>query len=250
MATVYARALLDAAEQQKQADAVVAELDSLITDLLDKLPQLEAVLNSMVVEPEQKIGLLDRLLGGKANPLLLNFLKTLARHDRLDVLRPVHQSIHVLLDELRHNLRVEVQAAAPLGEPERQQIIALVRGCSAAIRCLSNKFDPELIGGLVMRVGDTVYDGSVATDLAKLRQQMIDRSVHEIQSRRDRFSTPSRKLSITNPRSTSAKSDASSRWATALRASTACRASWPAKWSSLPAASSGWHSTWKKAPSA
>ena len=49
---------------------------------------------------------------------------------------------------------------------------------------------PELIGGLVMRVGDTVYDGSISTRLNKLRQQMIDRSVHEIQSRRDRFRSP------------------------------------------------------------
>ena len=47
--------------------------------------------------------------------------------------------------------------------------------------------DPELIGGVVLRVGDTVFDGSVARQLEQLREQMIDRSVHEIQSRRDRF---------------------------------------------------------------
>jgi F-type H+-transporting ATPase subunit delta len=190
VATVYARALLNTAEQAGKTDEIVAELDSLVVDLLDKLPQLEAVLNSMVVEPDQKIQLLDRLLGGKANPLLLNFLKTLARHDRLDVLRPVHQSIHVLLDELRHNVRVEVQAAAPLGDQERQQIVALVARLFGGQPVLVEQVQPELIGGLVMRVGDTVYDGSIATHLEKLRQQMIDRSVHEIQSRRDRFSSP------------------------------------------------------------
>ena len=47
--------------------------------------------------------------------------------------------------------------------------------------------DPTVIGGAVLRVGDVVYDGSVANQLQILRQQMIDRSVHEIQSRRDRF---------------------------------------------------------------
>ena len=190
VAAVYARALLDAAEHERKTDEVIAELDSLVVDLLDQLPQFEAVLNSMVVEPERKIHLLDRLLGGKADPLLLNFLKTLARHDRLDVLRPVHQSIHVLLDELRHNLRVEVRAAAPLGDPERQQLVALVARLFGGTPVLEEELRPELIGGLVMRVGDTVYDGSVATHLEKLRQQMIDRSVHEIQSRRDSFSSP------------------------------------------------------------
>ena len=50
--------------------------------------------------------------------------------------------------------------------------------------------NPRLIGGVVLKVGDTVYDGSVARQLAQVRQQMIDRSVHEIQSRRDRFRNP------------------------------------------------------------
>ena len=49
------------------------------------------------------------------------------------------------------------------------------------------KVDPELIGGAVVRIGDTVYDGSVAGQLERLESQMINRSVHEIQSRRDRF---------------------------------------------------------------
>ncbi|HEV3344867.1 MAG TPA: F0F1 ATP synthase subunit delta, partial [Pirellulales bacterium] len=53
---------------------------------------------------------------------------------------------------------------------------------------LAAKVNPDLIGGLVFRVGDTVYDGSVATRLARVRSQMIDRSIHEIQRRRDRIS--------------------------------------------------------------
>ena len=62
--------------------------------------------------------------------------------------------------------------------------------CSAARPYWRAVIDPELIGGVVVRVGDTVYDGSVATNLKQLRQQMINRSVHEIQSRRDRFRYP------------------------------------------------------------
>ena len=50
--------------------------------------------------------------------------------------------------------------------------------------------DPSLIGGAVLRIGDTVYDGSIANQLQNLRQQMIERSAHEIQSRRDRFRNP------------------------------------------------------------
>ena len=52
---------------------------------------------------------------------------------------------------------------------------------------VDSQVDAELIGGIVLRVGDTVYDGSVARQLEQARQQMITRSVYEIQSRRDRF---------------------------------------------------------------
>ena len=52
--------------------------------------------------------------------------------------------------------------------------------------------DAGLIGGIVVRVGDTIYDASVAAQLETVRQQMIDRSAHEIQSRRDRFRDPAR----------------------------------------------------------
>ena len=52
------------------------------------------------------------------------------------------------------------------------------------------KIKPELIGGIVLRMGDAVYDGSVAARLADIRGRIINRSVHEIQSRRDRFSNP------------------------------------------------------------
>lgn len=50
--------------------------------------------------------------------------------------------------------------------------------------------DPDLIGGAVLRIGDTIYDGSIANQLHNLRQEIIDRSAHEIQSRRDRFRYP------------------------------------------------------------
>ena len=74
---------------------------------------------------------------------------------------------------------------------------SLSRGLEASLRQLlggepqlESAVRPELIGGVVLRVGDTVYDGSVARQLEQVREQMITRSVHEIQSRRDRFRHP------------------------------------------------------------
>jgi F-type H+-transporting ATPase subunit delta len=68
----------------------------------------------------------------------------------------------------------------------KQQLRDMLGGEPTLVRVV----DPDLIGGVVLRVGDTVFDGSVAMRLARVRGQMINRSVHEIQRRRDRFSHP------------------------------------------------------------
>ena len=70
------------------------------------------------------------------------------------------------------------------------QIAESLRGKLGGEPVFEQETDPSLIGGAVLRVGDTVYDGSIANQLQNLRQQMIDRSAHEIQSRRDRFRNP------------------------------------------------------------
>ena len=76
-------------------------------------------------------------------------------------------------------------------DPRQIEQIAAALGASLGQRpILETVVDPALIGGAVLRIGDTVYDGSVANQLQSIRQQMIDRSVHEIQSRRDRFRYP------------------------------------------------------------
>jgi F-type H+-transporting ATPase subunit delta len=190
VATIYARAVVDAAEAAGQTEAVLDELDSFVTDVFGASPHLEAVLGSALVSPDEKNALLDKALRGQASPLFLNFLKVVARHGRLDILRPIHQAAHALYDRMRSVVRVRVASATDIGEDLKLQLTDSVRRMLGGTPVLQTEVHPELVGGMMMRVGDTVYDGSIATRLEKVRQQMIERSVHEIQSRRDRFSSP------------------------------------------------------------
>ena len=187
---VYAKALLGAAEASGQTDNVAAEVDSLVTDVLDRFPQLEAVLASGIISPADKQEVLDKTLGKQASPLLLNFLKVVARHGRLDTLRAIRQSLHEQIDHLRSRVRVRVTTASPVDGDVAGRIADLVRNVLKQEPVLETTVDPDVIGGVVLRVGDMVYDASVATQLAQIREQMINRSVHEIQSRRDRFRNP------------------------------------------------------------
>src|SRR5690242_15951617 len=86
-AAVYAQSLLGAAEGAKVTDTVVQEFDSLIDDVLDRLPKLDAVLKSALVDEEAKAKMLVKAFSGKASPVFLNFLQVVAHHGRLDMLR-------------------------------------------------------------------------------------------------------------------------------------------------------------------
>lgn len=188
VATVYAKAFLGAAGDQ--AAALLEELGSFVTDVLDRFPEWEKVLASALISADDKIAMLDRTIGKQASQTVLNFLKVLARHGRLDCLRPIHRLAFELYNESRGRVPVQVRTAAPLDDKLSQQISAAVRGLTGREPDLLAETDPDLISGVVLRIGDTVYDASISSQLAKIKAQMIHRSVHEIQSRRDRFRHP------------------------------------------------------------
>ncbi len=190
IAEVYAEAFLNAAENVGDVASCLEELESLVTDVLDVFPDFEAVLASGVVPHHEKEGIIERTLGGKATPVLLNFLMVLSRRGRLDCLRAIAAKARDLYDRRLGRVPVRVTAAEPLGEDLLAKIKAGVAPLVAGEPVLEVEVDPSLIGGVKIRVGDTVYDASVAAQLAAVRKQIIDRSAHEIQSRRDRFRDP------------------------------------------------------------
>jgi F-type H+-transporting ATPase subunit delta len=190
LAEVYAKALLGAGEKQGQAEALLAELDSLVVDVLDVYPKFEAMLGTAFISPVHKSELLARVFGSSASPLMMNFLRVLTEHDRLEILRDIRRVAVRLLDGMRGRVRVEVVTATPLDPDLTQRIAQQLQAALGREPRLVSNVDPSLLGGLLLRIGDTIFDGSVATRLARVREQMIERSVHEIQRGRDRFSYP------------------------------------------------------------
>lgn len=186
IAQVYAKAFLGAAEKAGQTAALVEELSG-VANLVDQSPDLAAVWASALVSPEDKLKLVERLFGQTASPTTVDFLKVLARHGRLDLVRAVDQEVLRLYDELRGRVRVEVHTATQLEKTQADRLTGNLRQFLSREPKVESIVNPALIGGVMLRVGDTVYDGSVARQLNQAREQMIHRSIHEIQSGRDRF---------------------------------------------------------------
>ncbi|SFJ53455.1 ATP synthase F1 subunit delta [Planctomicrobium piriforme] len=187
VARVYALAYLNAAQaagEQQPLD----ELTSFQDDVLSAHPQLAYMLTTEMLTNDQKLGILQRTVQNFASPMFANFLKVLAEHDRLSLFSQILREAWIEYERRAGKKRIQVKSAVPLNDEQLSSIKNRIQSALNLEPVLIPVVDPELIGGLVIQVGDTVYDGSLKTRLKNLRQRLQKGYLYEIQSGRDRFS--------------------------------------------------------------
>jgi F-type H+-transporting ATPase subunit delta len=189
LATIYSEALLNAAQASNCVPQVLEEIDSLIDDVFKADPRLEALLAGAAVGRYARKDAIDKAFKGRASDTFYKLLLVLNDHDRLDLLRPLRRAVHELYDERAGRMRVNVYSATPLSEEFQARVKEAAHRYFNLEPVLMLHVDPALLGGLKLRIGDKVYDASLRTRIDNLRNQLIARSSHEIQSRRDRFSS-------------------------------------------------------------
>ena len=190
MTRSYAEALLAAAENEGQADPVLDDLDALVADVLRPNPRFATILASPTLSAADKDQILTRTFDGTAHPTVVRFLHVLNRHGRLGLIAPIARAARALWDRKQNRRPVLVRSAVPLDDAQRAVLSERLGRMLAATPLLSYEVDPALIGGLVVQIGDDVYDASVRNRLQQLRHRLIEGKTHEIQSRRDYFSSP------------------------------------------------------------
>ena len=189
IAKVYATALLDTAAKHADADTVLAELEALVREVFAQEPRLEMFLSSAAIGRHARHASLQKIFSGRVSATFMNFLQVLNDHERLNLIRPILSAATEMHDERSRRLRVVVASAVPLPDDVRTRLEKSVRTYFHLEPVLIPHIDPALLGGLKIRIGDMQYDASVRNRLDTLRDQILARSSHEIQSRRDRFST-------------------------------------------------------------
>jgi F-type H+-transporting ATPase subunit delta len=187
VARVYAKAFLGAVVHRDNARELVEEVQSLADDVLARSPALEQLLRSSLVSGEHKEQLLERVLRARASETLLNFLKVLARHGRLELLRSIARVLKKIYAEHLGLTEVEIRVASPIDEQLRQEIYHRFREKLSTEPVLRVTVDPSLIAGLVVRVGDRVFDGSVSNQFELARRAMISRAIERIETKPERF---------------------------------------------------------------
>lgn len=168
----YATALFELAQEKNQIDQVEQELD-VVVGVIDANPRLKAVIDDVVIAAEVKQDLMKKLFADKVSPLLLNLLQVVARKRREGYLSDIRRAYVDLANHARGLVEVEVRSAVPLGEETLTNLEGrLVARLGKRVR-FSTQVAPELVGGLVVRVGDQLMDGSVKTRLQRMRERLL-----------------------------------------------------------------------------
>jgi len=171
IARTYAQSLLDLAEEQGVIDEVADELGQLV-ELLDQ-ESASQLLTSPAITVDDRAASLERVFKGQVSDLTYRFLQVLNEKRRIDHLRDVAWAFDALLKKKRGEVDVLVYAAQPLSEEQLRDVRQRLESALQATVHLATRVDESMIGGLKLRIGDKLVDGSVATQLQKLKRRLI-----------------------------------------------------------------------------
>lgn len=170
----YARALFDVALKESDPSRIEQELSS-IAALITGHTELQNALQSPGVPPHAKKAVVQALVDrGQFSAPVGKLLLMLAERDRLTLFGDILEAFRARLREQQRVLEAEVTTAIPL-DPAQQAALQQRLGAATARQVtLTARVDPALIGGVVAKIGTTVYDGSLATQLAKLKGRLAE----------------------------------------------------------------------------
>ena len=168
----YATALFQAAQKANSLDNVEKDIYR-VMDLMRQMPVLQDAWLSPLIPARRKHDILNKTLGNSLDKLTLSFLDLLIDKRREEVLEAIESEIRQLADTSRHLVRAEATFAV---QPSAAEEADLVRGLEQRtgwhVR-MTTHVDPGILGGVVVRMQDTIIDGSVRGNLERLREQLL-----------------------------------------------------------------------------
>lgn len=168
----YASALADVVVERNEADVVQAEVSAWVKMITENSTLLEAFSNP-TVGYEQKQNLVNELITRtKVRPTTASFLRTLLKNQRLAELPEIYGKLTQILDERAGIVSAEIVSARPIPESVKALLEEKLSKLTRKKASLTYATDESLLGGIVTRVGSTIYDGSVRSQLMRLRDEL------------------------------------------------------------------------------
>ena len=171
LARPYAKAVFELARDESKLAEWSALLAGLATAVRD--PQVAAAIGHPAVGRGQLADMLIQAMGAEATDQAKNLLRLLSEYDRLKLAPHIAQQFEVMRAEHERRVDVEIVSAAPVDAAQQQVLVAAVKKKLDRDVNVEWKTDPSLIAGAQIRAGDTVIDGSISGELARLRQALV-----------------------------------------------------------------------------
>ncbi|MDX1906946.1 MAG: ATP synthase F1 subunit delta [Bacteroidia bacterium] len=173
----YAKSLFDLAETQGSLEAVRQDME-MISTTGKQNADFRAFLSSPLINAFKKATVLEALFGGQyASTLTRDLVQMLARKSRERYLTQVAAAFLFLYDEKNQIHRGVLTSAVPLTQETADAIISVMGKTTGGRVEVEQRVDPSLIGGFVLKIGDQLFDGSVAASLRRMKQALSQRTV-------------------------------------------------------------------------
>ncbi len=170
---VYAKALLDLAQEQNEVEAIRKDMQ-MVAATLNGSREFASVMASPIVKADKKIAILKEIFGAKVHKITERFFEIVVNHGREGALRVIAQGYEDMYLHLKGIERVKVTTAYPLSEVEIKAVAEKAAAYTGKEVELNQEVNEDIIGGMVLRVGDKRYNGSLAHQLKTLRRQFKD----------------------------------------------------------------------------
>lgn len=167
----YARALYEDAQQAQQVERIDEDVE-LIRQALADSRELVRFFESPVISREKKRAVVQQLFAKRVQPLTQRFLNLLIAKKREDIFPAIVRAYRALRDEQQGIVEARARVAHALTDAEEKKLRQALEAVTGKRIRLRTEQAPDLLGGVVIRVGDTVYDGSVRHQLTNLREKL------------------------------------------------------------------------------
>jgi F-type H+-transporting ATPase subunit delta len=170
IAQVYARSLFQVARDQDKLDGLREQLGQIV-NALQEHRELQTFFFSPYFSTEEKQEALARVIEG-GDPVLINFLALLIENHRMPVIFRIRHQYERLWEEENRTLPVEITSAVELDEQTTESLGRTIGERAGRRVTLSARVDPDIIGGIVLRVGNSILDASIRNRLEQLRRHV------------------------------------------------------------------------------
>jgi len=172
LARRYARAVLEIGTQHNNLDKLGADLRSLAKAMHESAELVTALINPAIRRADRR-RVIDQLLDRiAATQHTRNLVYLLLDGERLSSVEAISREVDAMIEAKAGRMSAEVTSARPLDASQLSQIINALETLSGKKVAVTRREDPELLGGVVAKLGDTIYDGSLRTQLRTLRDEL------------------------------------------------------------------------------